>query len=132
MAMARKRLSRIAIKVAPNGECTRRRAKAKNTKAVTNEYQAATLPSRSNSKRPSTGPIRTPCRPSAPPVRSSSLLANSSKIRAAPRVTIRRVRSLPRKMVTLHNKPSAAVSTAATHNPNKGSGTRCLANKAAE
>ena len=47
------------------------------------------------------GPITTPCRPSAPPVSQSSLLASSYRIEATPSVTISRVRSVPRRISTL-------------------------------
>ena len=73
----------------------------------------------------------TPCKPSAPPVSQSSLLANSCKMRATPKVTMMRVRSEPRNTPKLHTAPNTAVTNMAINKPNNGSGCRCLANKAA-
>ena len=132
IAIARSRLSRIALSVAPNGECTSRRISRNSTSITASEYQAAVRPNRSNSNRPSTGPITTPCRPSAPPVSQSSLLASSSSSSAVPSVTISRVRSVPRRIVMLATRAEQrADSTIATTRPTSGSGITCLANSAA-
>ena len=131
MAMARSRLSRMALSVAPKGDCTMRRASKKNTSSTVSEYQAAVRPYRSNSNLPSTGPIITPCRPSAPPVSQSSLLASSSITRPTPSVTMRRVRSVPRMMVSDATAPSTVAAPMPTARPTSGSGITCLANSAA-
>ena len=49
-----------------------------------------------------------------------------------PKVTIKRVRSEPRKMVNAHRAPKQEVVAMAKHKPTKGSGMMCLANNAAE
>ena len=73
----------------------------------------------------------TPCRPSAPPVSQSSLLASSYKMSAKPSVTISRVRSLPRKMVSDITAPASAETTVPATSPVSGSPVRCLASKPA-
>ena len=122
----------MALRVAPNGELTKRRASTNSNSKTLSEYQAATRPLRSNSKRPSRGPITTPCKPSAPPVSQSSLLASSIRIKPTPNVTISRVRSVPRMMVALHSAPSKVALAMPTASPTSGSGMTNLANSAAE
>ena len=75
--------------------------------------------------------MMTPCNPSAPPVKSLYLLANSSKMSAVPKVTIRRVKSLPRMMESEHAAPNNVAAPIPTAKPNKGSGHMCLAKRAA-
>ena len=73
----------------------------------------------------------TPCRPSAPPVSQSSLLASSNRISVSPSVTMMRVRSVPRRMVSENSAPSSVPATVPTSRPTSGSGMTCLANSAA-
>ena len=74
-------------------------------------------------ERPSSGPIMTPCRPSAPPV-NSSLLASSRGSPATPSVTIRRVRSEPRdhEHRCWPRRAAATRPKVATARPTSGSG----------
>ena len=133
IAIARSRLSRIALQRRTRTANARAAARTKNsTSSTVSEYQAAVRPDRSNSKRPSSGPMTTPCRPSEPPVSQSSLLASSSRIRATPSVTISRVRSLPRWMVTETSRaPAPSPPRPPPARPTSGSGITCLANSAA-
>ena len=67
-----------------------------------------------------------PCSPSAPPVHCGNALATSCNTSATAKVTISRVRSLPRNTSRLVSAPSAAATAMATARPASGSGVTSL------
>ena len=81
---------------------------------------------------PSSGPITTPCRPSAPPVSQSSLLASSSRIRRhAQRHHQPRQVGAAQDQRAASARPAARPRAMPTARPTSGSGITCLANSAA-
>ena len=74
-------------RVRPAGAAGRRRATS-----TASAYHAATLPSRSNAKRPNSGAMLKPDKPSSAPVQSRAFWARLSTICATATVSIRKVK----------------------------------------
>ena len=101
IARMRTMFSRMPRSDRPNGEWISRRLTRNRRNSTMSEYQYATRPHRSKLNMPNSGHMRTPCRPSAPPVSQLALLASSISRRPKPSVIMISARWRKRAMMKL-------------------------------